>query len=77
MSTNQLLKKTDLTHLSRTNNEKSVTNLISWWLSEMDGDTTEEDGPVYTQYIKLDGKNSHPSFKKVFDSSPSTIYHKR
>lgn len=75
MSTSQLLKSRKNSALCLFGNYyyNSAHMLISRWLSEMDGENTEEDPRIYTNYSKLDGQNSSPSFKKVFRTSPSAI----
>jgi hypothetical protein len=49
--------------------------MISRWLSEMDGENTEEGRTIHTNHSKLDGPNINPSFKKVFEGSFNTISH--
>lgn len=78
MSTNKNLngKNTDLTGLFKLYLVKSASAANSGWLGEMDGETTEEDWPIYTNHTKLDGQNSCPSFKKVLRGSPITVSYK-
>lgn len=78
MSTSQLLKSKKNSALSLFKNYyyNPANMLISRWLREMDGENTEEDPKIRTNYSKLDGQNSSPSFKKVFRYSPSAIYNK-
>ena len=77
MSTSQLLKskRTSALSLVTTYYYNPANMLISRWLSEMDGENTEEDPGIHTNHSKLDGQNISPSFKKVFRYSPSAIYH--
>jgi hypothetical protein len=79
MFTNKIIngKDKDLMHLFELYFVKSVSTVISGWLGEMDGETTEEDWRINTNHSKLDGKISSPSFKKVFKGSSSSIHHKR
>ena len=72
MSTSQLLKikNNGESSLFKT---RSANMLISGWLSEMDGENTEEDREIYVNHPKLDGSISSISLKKVFKNSPDTI----
>ncbi len=70
-------RKNDLKHLSELYLVKSARCVISGWLGEMDGETTEEDWRIYPYHLELDGKSSSPSFKKVFKNSQDTTHHKQ
>ncbi|BDZ71955.1 hypothetical protein GCM10025861_24720 [Methanobacterium petrolearium] len=69
-------KKNDLKHLSELYLAKSAPTVISGWFGEMDGETTEEDWRIYPYHLRLDGKISSPSFKKVLKNLPDAIHHK-
>ncbi len=70
-------KGNDLKHLSELYLVKSARCVISGWLGEMDGETSEEDWRIYPYHLRLDGKISSPSFKKVFKDSQDTTHHKQ
>lgn len=78
MSKNQMIlsKYNDLRCLYELYLVKSALTLISGWLGEMDGETTEEDWRYNTYHSKLDGKIISPSFKKVFKDSPDSLHNK-
>ncbi len=56
---------------------KLVDIMILRWLREMDGENTEEDRAIHTNYFKLDGQNINQRVKKVFESFFNSIsYHR-
>jgi len=55
----------------------SANTLIPGWLSEMDGDNTEEDREIHLYHSELDCTISSPSLKKVFKTSPNSIQYKQ
>ena len=79
MSTSQLLKNKINSALSPVKSYyyNPANMLISRWLSEMDGENSEEDLEICSYHSKLDGQISSPSVKKVFECSFNTISYYR